>query len=323
MGGLFKSSHYCSNSNKTKGVRKVKARKKKVGKLSLSRNIFAFNMMAPAILIIAIVMGFPTLYGFIMSFFKWRLGKTPQFIGFENYLKMFTVTDIFHSIWITILFAIVVTILTIVFALFIALLLNMELKGTNLAIALLLIPWAVPPVVNGVMWKWIFNARFGTFNNVLISLGILDNFRIWIKEPWPAFLIIVFSTLYKMLPLAAFLLSASLKTIPKNLYEAAEIDGMSPIGRFFAITLPLIRPAMVIIFILLSVATFKAFDMIFVITNGGPGNFTALLNYMSYITTFRNMKFGLGAAMAFFISFLILIICIFYYRTTYREVRYD
>jgi len=322
MGGLYKSSHYYINSNKTKGVRKVKARKKKVRKLSLSRNIFAFNMMAPAILVIAGVMGFPTLYAFIMSFFKWS-GKTPQFIGFENYLKMFTVTDIFHSIWITILFAIVVTILTIVFALFIALLLNMELKGTNLAIALLLIPWAIPPVVNGVMWKWILDARFGTFNNVLISLGILHNFRIWIKEPWPAFLIIVFATIYKMLPLAAFLLTASLKTIPKDLYEAAEVDGMSPLGRFFAITLPLIRPAMVIIFILLSVGTFKAFDIIFVITNGGPGNFTALLNYMSYMTTFRDMKFGLGAAIAFFISFLILIICIFYYRATYREVRYD
>lgn len=289
----------------------------------LKRNIFNFSMLSPAIIIIGGVMIFPTLYAFFMSFFNWRLGKTPQFIGFENYVKMFTLPDILHSIWITILFGIIVTVLTIVFGLFIALLLNMELKGTNLAIALLLIPWAIPPVTNGVMWNWIIDARFGTFNNVLMSLGILDNFKAWNQDPWPAFIIIIFSTVYKFLPLAAFLLSASLKTIPKALYEAAEIDGATPIGRFFAVTLPLVRPAMVIISILLSVGTFKAFDMIYIITKGGPANFTAVLNFLSYMTTFKNMNFGLGSAIAFFISFLIFIICIFYYKTSYREVRHD
>ena len=306
-----------------KGRYKIEARKKKVGSLSLGKNIFDFTMLSPAIIIIGAVMIFPTLYAFFMSFFNWKLGKTPQFIGFENYIKIFSIPDILHSIWITVLFAIVVTVLTIVFGLFIAILLNMELKGTSLAIAFLLIPWAIPPVVNGVIWKWLMNARFGTFNNVLLSIGILDNFRAWNKETWPAFLIIVFSTVYKMVPLAAFLVSAALKTIPKSLYEAADIDGASPIGRFFAITLPLVRPALVIISILLSVATFKAFDMIYVITKGGPANFTAVLNFLSYVTTFKHMNFGLGAAIAFFISFLILIVCIIYYRTTFREVKYD
>ncbi len=280
-------------------------------------------MMLPAIIIIFLVMVYPTLYAFYMSFFNWKLGKTPKFIGFDNYVKLFSIPDILHSIWITLLFAVLVTIFTIVFGLFIAVLLNMELKGTNLAIAFLLIPWAIPPVVNGVMWNWLMNPRFGTFNNVLISLGLLNDFRAWNQEPWPAFFIIVFATVYKLLPLSAFLLSASLKTIPKTLYEVAEIDGASPIGRFFSITLPLIRPGMVIIIILLSVGTFKAFDMIYVITNGGPGNFTAVLNFLSYVTTFKIMNFGLGAAIAFFISFLILIVTIIYYRITFKEVRYD
>lgn len=302
---------------------KVEAKKKKVNRLAFKRNVFALNMMSPAVIVIAIVMIYPTLHAFYMSFFKWRLGKTPVFIGFENYIDMFMIPDMFHSIWITIVFSAVVTLLTISFGLFIAVLLNMELRGTKLAIAFLLIPWAIPPVVNGVMWSWLMNARFGTINNVLLSLGIIDDFRVWTMEPWAAFFIIVFATVYKMLPLSAFLLSASLKSIPKVLYEAAEIDGKSPVGRFFAITLPLVRPTMVVIFILLSVATFKAFDMIFIITKGGPANFTAVLNFLSYITTFRHMKFGMGSAIAFFISFLILIISIFYYRVTYREVRYD
>lgn len=296
---------------------------KKRNTFALESNIFAFKMMSPAILIILGVMIFPTIYALYMSFFDWKLGQPLKFIGLKNYVDIFTLPDIVHSVWITIFFSVVVTILTIVLGLFLAVLLNMELKGTNFVIAVLLIPWAIPPVTNGIMWKWIFNPKFGTFNNLLITLGILDHFRQWQAEKWPAFIIIVITTVYKMLPLSVFLLAASLKTIPKDLYEAADIDGISPVGRFFAITLPLIRPSMAIIFILLSVSTFKAFDMIFVITQGGPGNFTAFLNFLSYTTTFRHMNFGLGAAIAFFISFIILIISIFYYRMTYKEVRYD
>jgi len=271
---------------------------------------------------ILFVMVFPVIYSFVMSLFDWRLGKTPKFIGIENFVNIFKIPDIAHSVWITILFALVVTVLAIVFGLFLAVLLNMDLRGSNFIMAILLIPWALPPVVVGLMWKWIFNPRLGTFNNILIAMGLLGNFREWQSEPWPAFIIIVVTTVYKVLPLTVFLLSASLKTIPKELYEAADVDGMSPAGRFFSITLPLVRPSMVIVFILLSVETFKAFDLIYVLTRGGPGNFTSVLNYISYLYSFTFMKFGLGAAIAFFVSFLIVIISIFYYRLTYREVRY-
>jgi len=279
-------------------------------------------MMLPAMIFILFVMVFPVIYSFVMSLFDWRLGKTPKFIGIENFVNIFKIPDIAHSVWITILFALVVTVLAIVFGLFLAVLLNMDLRGSNFIMAILLIPWALPPVVVGLMWKWIFNPRLGTFNNILIAMGLLGNFREWQSEPWPAFIIIVVTTVYKVLPLTVFLLSASLKTIPKELYEAADVDGMSPAGRFFSITLPLVRPSMVIVFILLSVETFKAFDLIYVLTRGGPGNFTSVLNYISYLYSFTFMKFGLGAAIAFFVSFLIVIISIFYYRLTYREVRY-
>lgn len=298
-------------------------RKDKKGSFSLKKNIFAFNMMFPAIFIIALVMLFPTLYAFFMSFFDWIFGKTPKFIGIQNYINMFTLPELSHSVWITILFSILVTGLTIIFGLFIAVLLNMELKGTNLAIAFLLIPWAIPPVVNGVMWEWIFSPMFGTFNNILLKIGILHSFRPWQLEKWPAFLIIIIISVYKMLPLTAFLLTASLKTIPKELYESAAIDGVSPIQRFLSITLPLIRPSMVILFIILSIGTFKAFDVIFIVTQGGPNNFTAVLNYLSYVKSFRHLDFGVGATLAFFVSFLILIATIAYYRVAYREVRYD
>jgi len=290
--------------------------------LPLKRNSFNINMMLPAIVFILFVMVFPVVYSFVMSFFDWRLGKTPKFIGIENYINIFKIPDIAHSVWITILFALVVTLLAIIFGLFLAVLLNMELRGSNFIMAILLIPWALPPVVVGLMWKWIFNPRLGTFNNILIALGLLDNFREWQSEPWPAFIMIVLTTVYKVLPLTVFLLSASLKTIPRELYEAADVDGMSPVGRFFSITLPLIRPSMVIIFILLSVETFKGFDLIYVLTRGGPGNFTSVLNYISFLYSFTFMKFGLGATIAFFVSFLIIIISIFYYRLTYKEVRY-
>jgi len=287
------------------------------------RNFFSINLMLPAIIVIVFVMVFPTLYAFFMSLFNWKFGKDISFIGFQNYINIFKIPDISHSIWITFLFVAIVTILTIVISLYIAVLLNMDLKGTKIAIAMLLIPWAIPSVSNGIMWRWIFNPRFGTFNNILISLGLLDNFRQWQFEKWSAFFIIIIATVYKLVPFAAFLFTASLKTIPKGLHEAGEIDGLTPVGRFFKITIPLIRPSLIIVIILLSVSTFKAFDMVFVITQGGPSNFTAMLNYLSYVYSFTLFDFGLGSAMAFFVSFLILIMVIIYYRVAYREVKYD
>ncbi len=295
----------------------------KYGDSNLRKNIFSLNLMLPALVIIALVMVYPTVYAFIMSFFRWTFDKPLKFIGFDNYIKIFTNSLYFHSLWITILFTIVVTILTIVISLYIALLLNMELKGTNLCMAFLLIPWAIPPIVNGIIWGYIFHPRLGTFNNLLIEMGILKKFVAWQSLPWPAFILIVITTVYKSLPLVVLLLSASLKTIPKEIYEASDVDGMSHIGKFFKITLPLIRPSMAIIFILLSISTFKAFDMIYILTKGGPSNFTAMLNYLAYTVTFKQMTFGLGASIAFLSSFLILILSIIYYKTSYREVRYD
>jgi ABC-type sugar transport system permease subunit len=284
---------------------------------------FETFLMLPAIMVIAFVMVYPTLYALYLSLFDWKLGKDKSFIGFKNYINIFAVPDITHSLWITTLFTVIVVVIAIILGLLFAKLLNMGLVGSNFALALLLVPWAIPPITNGILWFWIMNPRFGTFNNLLINIGILKEFIVWFQRPWPAFMIIVAATVYKVLPLTVFLLSASLKTIPKSLYEAADIDGASDINSFFSITIPLIRPVLVVIFILLSVYTFKAFDMIYAITKGGPANFTAMLNYVSYIITFRNMNFGLGAAVAFLVSFIILIISIFYYKLIYSEVKYE
>ncbi len=288
-----------------------------------SRGLFNFSMLLPAIIVIAFVMVYPTLYAFFISLTKWELGKSPEFIGLSNYIEMFRMPELVHSIWITFLFSFLVVVLTILLGLYLAILLNMDLYGTKFITALLLIPWAIPPVVNGVMWKWVLDARFGTFNNVLMKLGILSNFTTWQNYNWPALLIIIVTSVYKMVPLATFFFIAAIKTIPDPLYEAAKVDGVSPIGKFFKITLPLVRPTAAILFVLLSVSTFKAFDMIYVLTKGGPANFTSVLNFYSYVITFRQINFGLGSAIAFFLSLVILVISIIYFRTVYKEESYQ
>jgi ABC-type sugar transport system permease subunit len=246
-----------------------------------------------------------------------------HFVFFRNYGEIFTDSRTANSFITTIYFSISTIIVTIVLSFLLALLLNQDVPGQAFFRAILLIPWAIPSISNGLMWKWMFNARSGIINNLLISLGLLDRFENWLTHLFWALAIVVIAMVYKQLPFVTFLFIATLQTIPDQLYEAAKIDGAGPLKRLFFITIPLVRPSMVIILIILSVATLKAFDMIFILTHGGPADATLVANYLAYEKTFTRLDFGGGAAIAFVISIIILLINLGYFKTLYKEVRYE
>lgn len=289
-----------------------------------SDRLFTIILMAPSIIVMGVLLIYPTINAFWISLNKVNFREQSyEFILFKNYQTIFSNVEILNSLKITLFFSISVIIGTIVIGFSVALLLNREFILKKLCIAILLVPWAVPPIANGLMWKWIFNARFGAFNNFLMSIGLLDKYINWFLMKESALIIVILTSIYKLMPFTVFLFLASLQTIPKEMYEAAEVDGINNSGKLFKITIPLIRPSMIIILILLTVSTLKEFDMIYVLTNGGPGYSTAVINFMAYVQSFKILKFGQGAALAFFISIIILVINIFYYKALYREVRYD
>jgi len=188
---------------------------------------------------------------------------------------------------------------------------------------ILLLPWAVPWVVNGIIWKWILNPRFGALNALLQQLGIIKSYRVWLGEPFLALNMMILADIWKETPFIAILLLAGLQAIPKELYEAAMVEGAGSWRRFWAITLPLIRPVLFVALTLRAIWSLKTFDLVFALTQGGPSGGTNLLNYYIYTTSFSRLDFGYGATLSVVFVFLILIITIGCYKLVFREVQYS
>lgn len=287
--------------------------------------ILAVFMLAPAVLIIGIVTLYPLVRSFWISLHRLNLMRPQEgqpFVGLENY--RFILTDpLFHqSLRVTLLFVVGAVVIEIILAIGIALMLNREFRGRWLVRMLALLPWAVPAVVNGIMWKWILNPSYGALNGFLYSLGLIDNYIIWLGSPTLALAMVVLADVWKETPFIMLLFLAALQTIPKELYEAARVDGANPIQSFFHVTLPLIRPTLFVAVALRTIWALKSFDLIYTLTAGGPSSGTSVIGYYTYLKSFVSLQLGRGAAVAYIMTFFVLLLVIAYQRVLYREVKY-
>ncbi len=194
----------------------------------------------------------------------------------------------------------------VVLGVLVALLLNERFPGNTLLRAGMLLPWAIPASVVGVIWKWVFLDSWGALNAGLYSLGLIDNYISWLTTPWLARFAVIVAFTWSQLPLVAILLLAALQAIPDELYEAAAIDGASAVSRFWAVTLPGIRPMLVIVTLYEILMALNVFDITYAMTGGGPGTATSLLTYYIWAETFKMLNFGNGAALAVVIALLAL-----------------
>ncbi len=189
-----------------------------------------------------------------------------------------------------------------VLALLVALLLNEEFPGRRVLSALLLVPWAIPFVANGLMWKWIYDSNYGALNGVLYQLDFIDNYMVWLGDADKTLALIANAFVWKEVPLAAILLLVGLKAIPADLYAAGKVDGASAIKRFFHITLPALKPSFALVFIYEAMAAIRHFDLFFILTEGGPADASHVVAWRIYVETFRNLSFGTGAAMSYILA---------------------
>jgi multiple sugar transport system permease protein/N,N'-diacetylchitobiose transport system permease protein len=249
-------------------------------------------------------------------------GNYP-FVGLGNYLEALERTAFWAAILRTAYFTLSTTLLEVVLGILLGLLLNVEFRGRWLLRSIVILPWALPTVVNGAMWRWILNPEYGALNALLTQLHIIPEYRSWLGTPWMALNMVVVADVWKMTPLAAFFILAALQTIPRDLYEAAWVDGAGRLRSFFSITLPLLTPTIVIILVLRTMEAFKVFDIIYVMTRGGPADGTQTIAYYTYVEAFSNQLFGYGAALAYVIALFILFFAIIYMRLLRRgEVEY-
>ena len=272
---------------------------------------------APAIIILLTVLAYPIIASFVLSFQRIRFageGLSHQFIGLDNYAELLSNQLFRASLFRSVYFTVVEVIAVIILALLVALMLNHPLGRPSFYRVVLLVPWALAPVANAVLWKWIFNTNYGILNAFLISLHIIDKPIVWLGSPWLALNMILLADVWKAVPFIALLLLAGLQNIPPHLYKAARLDGANTWQQFVHVTFPGLKTSIVISIVLQSIWALKVFDLIYVLTHGSPADSTVLLNYLSWRETFSNLDIGYGAAIANVLFIIMFILALIYIR---------
>ena len=262
-------------------------------------------LLLPAALIIFGLLIFPMLSSFTMSFTKMDLlnpASSKDFAGVGNYLEALKNPSFWAAFGKTWYFALLTVLIETTLGLGIALILNQEFRGRSFVRGLIILPWALPYVVNGIMWKWIFDANYGAFNALLTQIGLLKSYQIWLGDPWAAFHIVIFANIWKETPVAVLLILAALQAVPKELKEAAMVDGATGMQCFRKIILPILQPVIMVVLVLKTIWALKEFDLIYIMTKGGPADATNVLTYYIYQNTFKFLKFGYGSALAYLLT---------------------
>ncbi len=235
------------------------------------------------------------------------------FVGLDNYLSIFLNSRFHHSLAFTSTFVGITVFAETILGLVVALIMNHPFRGRGVVRTALLIPWALTTVISARMWEWIYNAEYGVFNAILKAVGIISVNKAWIIDPQFAFWAAVIADVWKTTPFMSLLLLAGLQLIPSELYESAVIDGAGIWKRFQKITFPLLVPALLVALLFRTLDAARVFDILYILTGGGPGFLTESLSILTYRTLFVNMNFGSGSALAI-ITFAYLMLISFFFQ---------
>jgi len=296
--------------------------RKKFGEFINQENVIGWCFLGPALIIIVGLIFFPLLKAMIMSLQEYNLKRPAtlgKFAGFDNYISIFKNPVFWQTLSRTIVFMLISLLFEFTIGITLALVLNINFVGRRLLQTLIIIPWAIPITVNGLMWKWILNSSYGALNALLMQLGIIDTYVSWLSNTNTAFAAITLASIWKEVPVVAFLTLAALKTIPEELYEVSYLEGASRWHELWKITIPTVLPLLMVTLILKTVDAFKVFDIIYVMTFGGPYDSTKTIAYLTYEETFSYLNFGKGAALAFIMTLIIGCFALFYYKILERN----
>jgi ABC-type sugar transport system permease subunit len=291
-------------------------------KLSLRQqdSRFAWFLVIPSLVIILGVTLQPILTTLYLSFFEVSSGiNLPKiFVGLGNYADLLSDSVFWATIGRTLYFTVVSVSLELILGLAIAQLIHSHPPGWQFLRISLIIPWALPTIVNGSMWRWIYSSDFGALNGLLMQFGLIKQYVPWLVNPVWAMNLVILADLWHVVPFVALILQSALATISIELDEAGMIDGANAWQRFIYIRLPLLRPAILIALIVRTVEAFRVFDIVYIITGGGPAFGTVTISYLTYLETFSYGKLGSGAALSFLISIFTLAMAFLYIHFLYR-----
>ena len=276
----------------------------------------AAAFVAPAALVIILVVLIPLGRALWMSLFDIRLTRPglEPFVWLGNYLEQLTSGDFWAATWRALYFTVVSTALELGFGMGLALLMDQPLRWRWLLRTLVILPWALPTIVNALMWRWIDNAEYGALNALLTQTGVLHAYQPWLSDSDLAMWMVIVADVWKLTPLVAILLLAGLQSIDREVVEVARVDGAGPWQVFRHILLPLVTPVILILLVLRTMEAFKVFDLIWIMTHGGPANSTQTIAIYAYQTAYQGFDFGRGAALGYLIALVIMVLAAVYLR---------
>lgn len=300
--------------------------------MKLQRNLFCYGMVTPALILVILLGVYPMLDSLRLAFLQYDLLRLPSegspFVGFRNFREIFGDPRFTQTLQNTFVFVIVGVTVTVSVALIVAQVLNQDFRGRGSLRSIVLIPWVTPPVVTSAIWLWVYEPGRSPINQVLRELGLIERnigFLTDTSNQWGPISVPLLAVsavrIWYGLPFAVIMLLAGLQSIPKDLYEAAQLDGASVVERFRSITLPLLRPVLTILVALMSISGLGHFDINYVITGGGPNNLTNILAVNAYQEAFTSFRFDHAAAISTVILMFTSLIAAFYILRRYQELQ--
>ena len=283
--------------------------------LRQQRARFAYMLILPSLILLTLLKGVPMVEAVIISMQNQNMIRPnpTAFVGFKHYYRALFEEP---ELWLTLMRTVTWTLGSVagayVVGLALAVLLNMEIKGRAFFRALFLVPWVIPDVATALLWKWLYADEYGVINFALRKIGLIEQPVLWLADPKMAMTSVIFVQIWKLTPVMFIVLLAALQSVPKELYEAANIDGASASQRFWNVTLPLIRPTSVVITLLASIWTFQSFDIIYLLTGGGPADATKILPTLIYLKAFWASDMGYAAAVGVLMLLCLVMLSVAY-----------
>jgi multiple sugar transport system permease protein len=283
-----------------------------------SQRRFGALLAIPATLIVLILVAIPSAQTVLYSLQKVSFNGPSTFIGIDNYVRVIGADEFQNSFRITTIYAFGFVLISTILGLGFAILLNERFRGRGLARTLLIIPWAAPWLVVGIMWKWFIDADVGLLNGILYQFGLTTDYIPFLANPGAALFFTILAAAWRQASLSGLLFLAALQTIPPDLPEAALVDGANTWQRFRFVTLPWMRPVLMVVLVTNVIFGFLQFDVIYAITQGGPGNSTNLLSMLLYKQIFQFSNVGVGSAIAVILGFVAFAVGLIFVKFLYR-----
>jgi multiple sugar transport system permease protein len=285
-------------------------------------SLYPYATILPVMLVVAVFTVYPLLYSVYLSVHENVLTRPldNDFVGLQNFREVVGGYYFWRSLWSTAVFAVMAVAAVTLYGLGVALLLNQPgVLGSTLLKVVVLLPWAIPSVISGIIWRWIFDGDYGVLNGLLLATGAIERYVPWMSQTFTARLCMVIAHVWKQGPLAAVFLLAALQIIPAELYDAVRMDGAGRWNAFRFVTVPYLKATLALVLIYETIVAVATFDLVYVMTGGGPADATAIIGWYAYTEIFRFLNLGHGAALAIILGVLLLGLVMIYLRLLRSE----